>query len=216
VERARAGTTGLAFFGDSITQGMDYAADTIMELWGKHHPNNFGIGGDTVQNLLWRLQNGELDGLKPKVAVVLIGTNNLSSDTDEDIAAGVKADAYELRRRCPKTRVVVLGILPRGQHASDKYRERIKQINQQLATVQDNRHIFFVDIGQSLLQPDGSISPEVMPDFLHPNAQGYKLMFHALKPHIDPLLEDKADQRRKTSSNSSRERLSTSSPPPRE
>ena len=112
---AKKGNIDVVFFGDSITDGWrGRGQDVWKERYGTLHAANFGIGGDRTQHVLWRLQNGELDGYTPKVAVVMIGTNNLGSNTDDEIADGIKAVVAEIKKQQPKTKILLLGIFPRG------------------------------------------------------------------------------------------------------
>jgi lysophospholipase L1-like esterase len=186
--RAAQGNVGLLFLGDSITQGMDGVQDLLQQNWGQYQPANFGIGGDGTQHLLWRLQHGETKGLQPRLAVILIGTNNLGDSHDRDIVTGVKEVVEELHKQLPQTKVLVLGILPRAQLVNDPLRGRVGHVNSGLAKLADGKTTFYVDIGDKLIERDGSISPEVMSDFLHPTRRGYQLMFEAIKPTVDKLL----------------------------
>lgn len=182
------GKTGLLFLGDSITQNMDGSHDLMEKNWGKYGPVNLGIGGDQTEHLIWRLENGEVDGLKPHVAVILIGTNNLGVNTDSEIEDGIRAVVAAARLKMPQTKILLLGILPRTQPAQTHDRFRIKNINSQIARLADHRHVWYFDAGPSLLEPDGTISEQVMSDFLHPTHKGYDMLFTAIKPEVDQLL----------------------------
>jgi beta-glucosidase len=191
VQAVRQGNIDIAFFGDSITEFMN--EDLLHKILGER-AKNLGIKGDRTQHLLWRLQNGELDFRKqsPKVAVVLIGTNNFDRGRDNDIVQGVKANLDEIRKRQPPTRILLVGILPRGESASDKVRKKIIAINGMLAKLADNQNIWYADINKKLLEADGSISQAVMFDYLHPTKEiGYTKMFEALKPEIDKVIASK-------------------------
>jgi lysophospholipase L1-like esterase len=177
VEIAKKGGVDVVFLGDSITDGWRNKAG--LEVWKKHFdelkPANFGIGGDRTQHVLWRIQNGELDGIKPKAAVLMIGTNNLSSNTDEEIALGIKAIVMELNKSHPETKVLLLGVFPRGEKPTDKNRDRIKTINKTIAALDDGKKVKFLDFGDKFLETDGSLSKEIMPDFLHLSSKGYQI-----------------------------------------
>ena len=108
---AKEGPVDLLFLGDSITQGW-HNNDVWKRSYGARNAANFGIGGDRTQHVLWRIQNGELEGIEPKVTVLMIGTNNASSATPDEIAQGITAITKELHRRLPKTRILLLGIFP--------------------------------------------------------------------------------------------------------
>jgi beta-glucosidase len=184
---------GLAFFGDSITQGMN--VELMHKMFGADS-NNFGIRGDRTQQLLWRMQNGELQFAKPgpKTFVVLIGTNNLlrwkdiPASTTADTAAGVKANLDTIRGKFPEARILLLGILPRDEKPGTTTRRLVAETNSMLAKLADNHHIYFADIGNAMLEFDGKISSKVMPDFLHPSSdEGYTRMFSAIKMNLDNL-----------------------------
>jgi lysophospholipase L1-like esterase len=188
-EAASQSNTNLLFMGDSITQFMDSAHDLLQALWGMYQPLNLGIAGDRTQNVLWRIECGqELTKLVPRVAVVLIGTNNLGDEHDNsaDVVAGITAVVEALHTKLPTTKIVVLGILPRGA-PQDPFRAQITAINQKVSGLADNQHIWFADVGSDLLQPDGTISPATMPDGLHPSHQGYDIIFSAISGLINKL-----------------------------
>lgn len=186
VKKAAASSFNPVFFGDSITEGMP--TETLKKFFGPK-VEHFGIGGDRTQHLLWRLENGELNFKepKPKTVIVLIGTNNISewpgnpASTDEEIFLGVQACLNEFRKRLPAAKILLLGILPRDQYPESRTRRRVESVNKRLKFLADNKQIYYADIGRSLLEPDGKISADLMPDFLHPNeSKGYKLMFDAI------------------------------------
>jgi beta-glucosidase len=180
----------LVFMGDSITEGMYVARDVLDKLWGKYYPEHLGIGGDSTQHLLWRIQNGEVSGLDPKLVVVLIGTNNLNDFSDEQTVEGVQEVVAELRKRLPESKVLVLGLLPRDYALNGVFRKRVHEVNYLLSKrIADGKHVFYFDVGKDLLLPDGSLPPTVMPDFLHPSHHGYELLFNGIKPTVDQLLQ---------------------------
>ena len=185
------GKVGILFVGDSITDGWRGSGKAVFqENYGKLDPYNIGIGGDRTQHVLWRLDRGEIDGISPKVAVVMIGTNNLGSNTNEQIVAGVTKIVHELNEKLPTTHVLLLGIFPRGAKASDKNRPRIKAINEELAKLDDGgKKVKYLDIGPKFLDENGDIPPDIMPDFLHPNAKGYKIWAEAMDPTLQELLK---------------------------
>jgi lysophospholipase L1-like esterase len=191
VQAVQKGGIDLAIFGDSITQFMN---EQLMHHILGDRAKNLGIKGDCTEHLLWRLQNGELDFKKqpPKLAVVLIGTNNFSHSKDNDIFLGIKADVDEIRKRIPSTKILVIGMLPRGQDPSFKLRRRIVAINTMVAKLADNQNIWYTDISKNMLEADGTISRAVMDDFLHPTKEvGYTKMLEALKPDVDKILVSK-------------------------
>ena len=184
------GDYDIEFIGDSITQGWEGRGTNVwQEFYGKRKAINFGVGGDRTQHVLWRFEQGQLDGIKAKVAVVMIGTNNSNKDdnTEADILAGVTAIVQQIRQRQPDTKILLLGIFPRGKNFSAQ-RGKILQVNQALARLDDGSHIFYLDFGSQLIEPDGSISKSIMPDYLHPNEAGYRIWANAIEPKLKQLL----------------------------
>jgi lysophospholipase L1-like esterase len=185
------GECDIVFIGDSITQGWEAAG--ITNVWNKYYGRrkalNFGAGGDRTQHVLWRFEHGQLDGLKPKVAVVMIGTNNSSRDdnTEGEILAGVKAIVQQIRERLPNTKILVLGIFPRGESFSVQ-RGKILQVNQALAKLDDGNTIRYFDFGSKLIEPDGTISRDVMRDHLHLTERGYEIWGSAMEPLLAEML----------------------------
>ncbi len=191
VEIAKKGGVDLLFLGDSITDGWRGGG---REVWEKNYGSlkaaNFGIGGDQTQHVLWRLQHGELDGIKPKLAVLMIGTNNLGGNTDEEIVDGIKAIVAELHKQTPDTKLLLLGIFPRGMKASDGARARIKHINSIIAKLDDDgKTIKYLDIGDKFLEADGTLPKSIMPDSLHPNAKGYEIWAEAIGPTVKEMMK---------------------------
>ena len=178
--------------GDSITDGWrNKSGRKIFETaFGSYNPYNIGIGGDRTQHVLWRLENGEVDGIKPKVAMLMIGTNNLGNPSNDEIAAGVTKCVQALRAKLPDTKILLLAIFPRSQKADDAARARIKAINETIAKLDDGgKTIKFLDIGDKFLDADGTLPKTVMPDFLHPNAKGYGIWADAVKPTLDEMMK---------------------------
>jgi lysophospholipase L1-like esterase len=191
VATAKEGKTQLLFLGDSITAGW---ATRGKEVWDKSftqwQPANFGIGGDRTQHVLWRIENGELDGIKPKVAVLMIGTNNVGGDSAEAIARGVTKIVETIRAKTPDTKILLLAVFPRGEKASpNPGRDKLNEVNKIIAKLNDNKHVFYLDIGAKFLQPDGSISKDIMPDALHPSAAGYQIWADAITPKLKELMK---------------------------
>jgi lysophospholipase L1-like esterase len=185
----------LVFIGDSITQmfgGEPHdrtqpGKDVWEQHYGKRNAANLGFGYDFVENTLWRLQHGELDGAAAKVVVILIGTNNVSRNTPEEIATGVRAICAEVHQRQPGAKTVLMAIFPRGPKP-DATRAKLDTINKLIADLDGKDGITFLDIGAKFLEPDGSITRETMGDFLHPTAKGYEIWAHELEPVLDKLL----------------------------
>jgi lysophospholipase L1-like esterase len=180
----------VVFFGDSITDGWRGEGKGV---WKEHFEPlkavNFGIGGDRTQHVLWRIQNGELDGYKPKAAVIMIGTNNLGSNSAEQIAEGIKAIVEEIEKKQPETKVLLLGIFPRGEKADDPARGKIKEINKIIAKLDDGKKVRYLDIGDKFLEKDGNMSRTVMNDYLHLTADGYKIWAEAIEKPLGEMLK---------------------------
>jgi beta-glucosidase len=188
--KAAPGDYDLEFTGDSITQGWESAGKNVWsDYYGHRKAINLGVGGDRTQQVLWRFEHGQLDGLKAKVAIVLIGTNNSNNrdNTEAEILAGVTAVIQQIRARQPDTRILLLAIFARGTNFSIQ-RGKILQVNQALARRSDGQNIFYLDIGSQLIGNDGSISPAILPDALHPNEAGYRIWAAAMEPMLKELL----------------------------
>jgi lysophospholipase L1-like esterase len=188
---AKNGKVGVLFVGDSITDGWRGGGRRAFQKnYGSMDPLNIGIGGDRTQHVLWRLEHGEVEGISPKVAVLMIGTNNLGSNTNEEIAAGVTRIVHTLHEKLPGTKVLLLAIFPRGFKADDPARGRIKSINEQLAKLDDGgKTVKYLDIGPKFLDPDGTLPKDVMPDALHPNEKGYEIWADAMGPTLKELIK---------------------------
>ena len=189
VKRAQKGGVNLVFFGDSITQwwgGADFK-----KRYGALGAVDFGIGGDKTQNLLWRIQNGEMEGITPKVAVVLIGTNNLGSASPDKIAEGIALIVKAIGEKSPATKVLLLGIFPRGWNANEAkwYQGKIQKINSTIAQLDDGKDVRFADLGPQMLEADGTLSRAVFKDGLHPSGEGYTRWAQAMQPLLYEMLE---------------------------
>jgi lysophospholipase L1-like esterase len=186
------GPCDIAFIGDSITQGWEGAGGK--PVWEKYYGNrkclNFGVGGDRTQHVLWRFDHGQLDGIKPKVAVVMIGTNNSNKDdnSEAEILEGVTAIISQIRERLPDTKIILNAIFPRGKTFSTQ-RGKILQVNQALERLADNKNIFWIDCGSKMIENDGSISTDMMRDALHPGEKGYVIWAEANESLIKQLLK---------------------------
>jgi beta-glucosidase len=141
---------------------------------------------------LWRLDHGNIDGISPKLAVLMIGTNNSNGadNTGEEIGAGIEAIVKKLRQKLPQTKVLVLAIFPRGEKPGPQREENAKasQIASKLA---DNQNVFYLDIGDKFLAPDGTLTKEIMPDYLHLTAKGYEIWAESIEPMVAQLMGEK-------------------------
>ena len=196
---ARQGGIDVLFIGDSIT---DYWRTKGKALWDTHFAPlkaaNFGISGDRIQQVLWRMENGELNGIKPKVVVVMIGTNNTTPgfggeksltprNSIPEIIAGVTAVVQTLRTKLPDAKVLLFGIFPRGQKG-DPIRAELNEINAGLSRLDDGRYVKFLDIGPKFLAADGTLSRDMMPDLLHPTEVGYRIWAEAIQAPLADFL----------------------------
>jgi beta-glucosidase len=188
LKRAKQGAVDMLFLGDSITQGW-HDNEVWKRFYGPRKAANFGIGGDRTQHVLWRIQNGELDGIEPRVVVLMIGTNNGDNATVDEIAQGVKAIVEELRHRLPKAKVLLLGIFPRGEKPNP-LREKLDAVNAKIAGLDDGGRVSYLDIGKAFLNEDGTISGEIMPDYLHLNRKGYRIWADAMEPTLWSMLDE--------------------------
>lgn len=183
----------LLFIGDSITQGWEGggAADVWKKYYGHRKAVNIGIGGDRTQHVLYRLQNGNLAGIKPKAAVVMIGTNNSNGEdnTPGQIVDGIRAIVKELRDKQPQMKILLLGIFPRSENFTPQ-RGKLTQINQVIQKLDDGQNVFYLDIGHRFLNEDGILPASVMPDYLHLTADAYKTWAEAIEPTLSKLLGD--------------------------
>jgi beta-glucosidase len=155
-------------------------------------PANFGIGGDQTQHVIWRIDHGELDGIKPKVVVLMLGTNNTGGHTADEIAAADKKIVELIRAKIPSTKVLLLAIFPRGPRGTEDFARRMSIIdaaNAKLAQLDDGKSVRFLNINDRFLGQDGKIPFSIMPDQLHPNAAGYQLWAEAMQPLLLEMLQ---------------------------
>jgi len=138
--------------------------------------------------VLWRLDNGNIDGLKPKLAVLMIGTNNSGGNTSEQIAAGVKAIVEKLRMKLPETKVLVLAIFPRGPDKDFPQRKVNEGANAIIKGLADDKMVYYLDIGPKFLAEDGTLSREVMQDLLHLNERSYRTWAESIEPTVKKLM----------------------------
>ncbi len=197
VEIAKKGDIDLLFLGDSITDGWRSAQNDKNGRGGKKiwdatfaplKAVNFGIGGDRTQHVLWRMENGELEGYKPKLCVLMIGTNN-GGDSKEDVALGITTIVKEIQKRQPETKILLLGIFPRGAKADDKGRAKNNQVNEIVAKLDDGgKTVKYMDIGDKFLDEKKDLPADIMPDALHPNTKGYQIWADAILPTVKEMM----------------------------
>ncbi|MBC2603383.1 GDSL-type esterase/lipase family protein [Puniceicoccus vermicola] len=176
----------LIFVGDSITRNWNSRGrDVWKERYADLPAINLGISGDKTENILWRLQHGALEGLSPKAVVVMAGTNNIHRDDAEQIAEGVEAIVDEILERCPDGHILLIGIFPRSSNPRAPERVKIKEVNSTIAGLAAEPRVEFLDIGDLLLNEDGSMDRELFPDSLHPLSEGYVIWANAMAPQLD-------------------------------
>jgi lysophospholipase L1-like esterase len=233
IEQSR-GAGDVIFLGDSITHGWE-GQNAWQVYFGPFKPVNLGISGDQTGHVLWRITEGhELDHLNPKAAVIMIGTNNIGGHSARQIADGIKAIVVELKRQKPQSKILVLGVFPRGSAAdaersleqitarvrplneelkkanpdinrlnalvrkleqerstipATKLNKKVHEINALIANLDDGTSVIFKDIGKEFLDPNGGLSGEIMPDYLHLSAKGYDIWGKAIRGDLEKLVK---------------------------
>jgi beta-glucosidase len=182
----------VVFIGDSITQGWEGEGK---DVWSKYYTHrnavNLGIGGDRTQHVLWRLENGNLSGLKPKAIVLMIGTNNSNAEdnTPGQIADGIAAIVKKLHTELPDTKILLHAIFPRSENYTAQ-RGKLAMINQVVRKLADEKNVFWVDFGHQFLDSDGTLPRELMPDYLHLSKKGYEIWADAIEERLSTILGD--------------------------
>ena len=193
-ELVRKGGSEVVFIGDSITHFLEDS-----EAWKKHlavapyKALNLGFSGDRTENVLWRIDHGELDGYTAKVIVLMIGTNNTGhfsrkDETPVDTIIGINAVLGKIRQKQPKAKIILLPIFPRGEKPTDEKRIRNETVNGAIRQFADGLSVFLCDFNDFLTEPDGTLTKDVAPDFLHPGPKGQKIWVRAVLPVINRLL----------------------------
>ena len=194
---AKEGKADLLFLGDSITdfwrneRGAFAGKKVLEKYFGRWNVANFGIAGDTTQGVLYRLQNGEGEGFSPRAVMLMIGTNNTGRNSAEEIAEGIGAVVSLLRKCFPESRILLLGVFPRGT-AKDPVRQTIREINDRISKLGDGEKVHYLDIGSHFLNPEGNIPADVMSDGLHPSSKGYEIWAEAVVPTLNKLMDGEA------------------------
>lgn len=200
VQEAKHGGVDVLFLGDSITDFWRRPSPYGREIWDRDfaslHAANFGISGDRTQHVLWRLEQGELDGIQPKVVVVMIGTNNTAPTPDKkttvntapEVIEGVRAVVQALRVRLPATKILLLAIFPRGESPDNQQRLEVDEINASIVHLADGKMIRWLDLGPKFLSANGTLPKSLFPDFLHPNVNGYEIWAREMKPLLMEML----------------------------
>ena len=197
LRRANEGPVGLVFIGDSITQGWGKFPEIWEKAWGKYQPANFGIGGDRSQHVIWRIEEGELDKITPKVAVLMIGTNNTMDDSAKDIANANRKIVSMIQDKLPNTKILLLAVFPRGPRSmrggvADPWEmrmDKIRAINADMTKLDNGKSIRFLDLGPKFTSADGTIAHAIMPDQLHLSAAGYEIWVDGMAPLLEEMMK---------------------------
>jgi lysophospholipase L1-like esterase len=191
VALAKQGNIDLLLHGDSITDWWLQDANRPMfdKYFGNIRTANFAVAGDTTQGVLWGLRNGEGQGFQPRAVMLMIGTNNTGQYTGPEIAEGVGAVVMELRRNFPSARILLLAIFPRAL-PGDPVRDKIAEVNRIISRLDDQKNVFYMDIGRKFLDDKGLFLPDSFrPDNLHPQAKGYEIWGEAVSAKLAELMK---------------------------
>ena len=188
--RIRQGDVDLLLIGDSITQGWESEGRHIWDIYyGKRHAVNLGFNGDRTEHVLWRLDHGEIEGITPKLAVVMIGTNNTGAGDDPlETAAGIQAILTTLRTTVPGSKILLLGVFPRSASEDDPLRRLNVALNDRIRVFSDNQQVFFLDLSRLFLDGQGRLSQDLMPDSLHLSERGYQVWAEGMEELISKLM----------------------------
>lgn len=188
--RIKEGKVGLLFLGDSITDGWPRGGEWTWLKFAPYSPADFGVSGERTEDVLWRITHGELDGITPKVTVLMIGTNNIGQKGELPAwtAAGIKKIAATIHEKLPETKLLLLAVFPRGAK-DNPLRGEVDAINAEIAKLDDGKTTRYLDIGHVFLDAQGQIPYDVMLDGLHPTAKGYELWYDAMKPTLDEMMK---------------------------
>lgn len=182
----------LLFIGDSITHGFESGGKAVWDkFYAPRKAFNIGYSGDRTEHVIWRLQNGEVEGISPKLAVIMIGTNNTGhrKDPPKHTAAGIQKIIEELQARLGNTKILLLGIFPRDEKPDGQYRVINDGVNRLIkGYASEEKGIYFLDISNRFLDKDGKLGKSIMPDLLHPNAKGYAIWAEAIEPTVEKLM----------------------------
>jgi len=181
------------FMGDSITHGWEGKQKVFENFFAGMSILNVATSGDRTENTIWVIDQVNWKRVNAKVAMLMIGTNNTGhrnaeQETPEDTFEGIKVILEKMKEKSPQTKILLLAIFPRGETDQDEKRIRNDKVNAMIAKLADDQRVFFMDINQKLLEPDGkTLSREIMPDLLHPNEKGYVIWGEAVKDKLVQL-----------------------------
>jgi len=189
------GDIDLLFVGDSITHGWEGKGK---DVWAKYYGNrkaaNLGYGGDRTEHVIWRLTEGkEMEGLSPKLIVLMIGTNNVGhrSSTPAQTVEGIRKILDIMKEKAPKAKILLLSVFPRSANPQDEMRVKVNEINAGLPALADGERVIYVDFGKKFLAEDGTLPVEMMRDRLHPGAAGYEIWAQEIEPFVVKYVDGK-------------------------
>jgi len=192
MERAKDKGIQLVFLGDSITDFWQNRGKAVWEqFYKKYDAADFGVSGEHTEHTLGHIAGGILDGLNPKVAVVMIGTNNIGHIPNEQpgwTAAGIKKIVTTVHEKLPDAKVLLLGVFPREGKES-RHRKQIEEINAIICKLDDGKKTRYLDLTSKFTDANGEIPKDIMPDGLHPNAAGYKIWAEAMQPLLTEMMK---------------------------
>lgn len=189
--KAKQGNIGLIYIGDSIVQRYEAAGNPVWDqYYAPRNALNLGISGDRTQHVIWRLEHGNLEGISPKLAIVMIGQNNGGHNNAREIAEGVTEVVKRIRIKLPDTKILLLGIFQRREKPTPE-RAVLAEANKDIAKLADFSSIHYMDINPVFVQPDGTIPASLMPDFEHPSELGYQRWAEAIESKVAELMGDK-------------------------
>lgn len=188
--RARQGNVNLIYIGDSIVQRFEGVGKPVWDhYYSPRGALNLGMSGDRTQHVIWRLDHGNLDGISPKLAIVMIGQNNGGHNTSTEIAEGVSEVVSRIRTKLPQTKILLLAIFQRRELPTPE-RAVLAEANEKISHLSDNSSIYYLDIDSVFVQPDGTIPATLMPDFEHPSELGFQRWAEAVEPKVAELMGD--------------------------
>ena len=168
------------------------------KLFGPYRVLNLGFGWDRTQNVLWRLDHGEIAGLHPRIVIINIGTNNTSQtdhahmNTAPEIVDGILAVYARIRTEIPGAKIILMAIFPRDKDPDSPRRALINEVNKELALLMKQMQVTYLNIAPGMLNADGTFQPGMMLDFTHPTDQGYQVWANAIQPYIETEFKNKS------------------------
>jgi beta-glucosidase len=193
-EALKNGPIEMVFVGDSITdfwRGQPQYK-IYSNRWSKYNAYNIGLSGDETQHVLWRIQHGELDGIQPRLVVLMIGTNNIGNQNHMSVGEtvkGIRCVVAAIRKKLPETKILLLGVFPRGTSPNDPFRPMITSINKAISKLDDGKSVKYLNINDKFLDKNGRLPLDLFPDALHPNAKGYEIWADAIGPTVEQMMQ---------------------------